>query len=207
MIPAEWHGKKVAAFVAVSAGPVDEGEALVREFRSVAEPIADLLGPMPYHVIQTLLDPLWPKGINAYFKATNLSRLDDELIDRLSDVHLAAPGPQCEIHVHQMGGAVGRVADGSTAFAERSMPFVINAVTGWHDDDDEVARRTATGRARWSTSPRTPRPAARTSTSSATRDAARSSYGEETYARLVPLKNEYDPTNVFRLNQNIEPDA
>ena len=55
---------------------------------SVAEPIADLLGPMPYHVMQTLLDPLWPKGIHAYFKATNLARLDDGLIDRLCD---AAP--------------------------------------------------------------------------------------------------------------------
>ena len=107
----------------------------MREFRAVAEPIADLLGPMPYHVIQTLLDPLWGKGIHAYFKATNLARLDDELIDRLRELHLAAPGPQCEIHVHQMGGAVARVGDGDTAFAERSMPFVLNAVTGWHDPD------------------------------------------------------------------------
>ena len=62
---------------------------------------------MPYQVIQTLIDPLWEKGIHAYFKATNLARLDDELIDRLCALHLAAPGPQCEIHVHQMGGAVG----------------------------------------------------------------------------------------------------
>ncbi len=98
-------------------------------------------------MLQTLLDPLWPKGIHAYFKATNLARLDDELIDRLCELHLAAPGPQCEIHVHQMGGAVGRVGDGATAFAERSMPYVLNAVTGWHDPD--AARRAhATGRAR-----------------------------------------------------------
>ena len=207
VIPEEWHGKKVAAFVAVSVGPVDEGESLVREFRSVAEPIADLLGPMPYHVIQTLLDPLWPKGINAYFKATNLTRLDDALIDRLSEVHLAAPGPQCEIHVHQMGGAVGRVPDGRTAFAERSMPFLLNAVTGWHDDDQEVAEahrdwaREVIDRA------------ADASTGHAyvnflgDTDAARSSYGDETYARLVALKNAYDPTNMFRLNQNIEPEG
>ena len=135
VIPAEWHGKKVAAFIAVSAGPLELGDSLVSEFRDVAEPIADLLGPMPYNVIQTLIDPLWGKGINSYFKATNLSRLDDELIDRLTDLHLAAPGPQCEIHVHQMGGAVARVAEDATAFAERSMPFVLNAVTGWHDAD------------------------------------------------------------------------
>ncbi len=203
VIPQEWHGKKVAALIAVSAGPLEEGESLVSEFRSVAEPIADLLGPMPYHVIQTLIDPLWTRGINSYFKATNLSCLDDTLVDRLCELHLAAPGPQCEIHVHQMGGAVARVADGATAFAERSMPFVLNAVTGWHDADAGPAHRewarevigaagdASTGRAyvNFLGDP----------------DAARSSYGEETYARLQALKSEYDPSNVFRLNQNIEP--
>jgi hypothetical protein len=64
VIPEEWHGKKVAGFIAVSAGPVDDGAAMVGDFRTVAEPIADLLGPMPYTMIQSLIDPLWPKGIN-----------------------------------------------------------------------------------------------------------------------------------------------
>ena len=205
VIPAEWHGKKVAAIIAVSAGPLETGDSLVSEFRDVAEPIADLLGPMPYNVIQTLIDPLWGKGINSYFKATNLSRLDDELIDRLADLHLAAPGPQCEIHVHQMGGAVARVADDATAFAERSMPFLLNAVTGWHDPAAGDAHRT------WS---RAVVDAAADATTGRAyvnflgdTDAARYSYGSDTYDRLVALKNDYDPSNVFRLNQNIEPNA
>ena len=80
-IPAEWHGKKIAALLAVSTGPVEEGDALVAPLRAAAEPIADLLGPMPYRAMQTLIDPLWPRGVNAYFKATNLARLDDELIE------------------------------------------------------------------------------------------------------------------------------
>jgi FAD/FMN-containing dehydrogenase len=205
VIPEEWHGKKVAAFIATSTGPVDDGDALVRAVRDVAEPIVDLLGPMPYQVIQTLIDPLWQKGIHAYFKATNLARLDDELIGRLCELHLVAPGPQCETHVHQMGGSVGRVAEGATAFAERSMPFVLNAVTGWHDPDVSTAHTdwaravvaaasdASTGRAYVNFLGDT--------------DAARTSYGDETYARLVSLKNRYDPTNVFRLNQNIEPSA
>ena len=75
VIPERWHGKKVVAFIAVSAGPVDDGAGMVGDFRTVAEPIADLLGPMPYTMIQSLIDPLWPKGINAYFKATNLASL------------------------------------------------------------------------------------------------------------------------------------
>ena len=203
VIPEAWHGKKVAAFIAASAGPVDEGDAQVSEFRAVAEPVADLLGPMPYTVIQSLIDPLWGKGIHAYFKATNLARLDDALIDRLCELHLQAPGPQCEIHVHQMGGALARVGEGHTAFAERSMPYVLNAVTGWHDPDAadahiawaraviEAASEASTGRAYVNFL--------------GDADAARSSYGAETYKRLVELKNQYDPTNVFRLNQNIEP--
>jgi FAD/FMN-containing dehydrogenase len=205
VIPEEWHGKKVAVLVAASTGPVEEGEALVRALRQVAEPAADLLGPMPYRVLQSLLDPLWPKGIHAYFKATNLARLDDELIDRLAALHVEAPGPQCEIHVHQMGGAVARVADGATAFAERSMPFVLNAVTGWHDPAASEAHRD------WARAVIDAASAASTGRAYVNflgdADAARSSYGDETYGRLVSLKDAYDPTNVFRLNQNIEPSS
>jgi FAD/FMN-containing dehydrogenase len=205
VIPEEWHGKKVAAVIVVSTGPVDEGEALVRPFREVAEPIADLLGPMPYGVIQTLIDPLWEKGIHAYFKATNLARLDDALVDRLCELHLAAPGPQCEIHVQQMGGAVARVADGATAFSDRAMPFLLNAVTGWRDEDAGEAHRD------WARA--VIAAASEASTGRAyvnflgDADAALTSYGHDTYDRLVSLKDDYDPTNVFRLNQNIRPSA
>src|SRR3954451_22301726 len=184
VIPAEWHGKKVAAFIAASTGPVEEGASLVSALREVAEPIVDLLGPMPYGVIQTLIDPLWEKGIHAYFKATNLARLDDELVDRLCALHLAAPGPQCEIHLHQMGGAVARVADGATAFSERSMPFVLNAVTGWREGGaDAPAAHTDWSRAVIAA-------ASEASTGRAyvnflgDSDAARTSYAGDTYERL-----------------------
>jgi FAD/FMN-containing dehydrogenase len=203
VIPEEWHGKKVAAFLAASTGPVEDGERLVQPLRAAAEPIADLLGPMPYHALQTLLDPLWPKGTHAYFKAANLRGLDDELIDVLCEIHLEAPGPQCEIHLHQMGGAVGRVAEDASAFPERSMPYVVNAVTGYHDPAAAEPHRdwarvvvaaggiASTGRAYVNFL--------------GDAGAARSSYGEAKYARLAALKAAYDPTNVFRLNQNIEP--
>jgi FAD/FMN-containing dehydrogenase len=204
VVPEDWHGKKVTALIAVSAGPLDQAEAHFESFRAIAEPVADLLGPMPYPAMQTLIDPLWPKGINAYFKATNLARLDDGLIEALVHQHQVAPGPQCEIHIHQMGGAVADVGDGDTAFSERSMPFVLNAVTGWHDPD-EASAHTAWARAVIDAG-------AGASTGRAyvnflgDSDQARSAYGADTYARLVALKRAYDPTNVFRLNQNIDPD-
>jgi FAD/FMN-containing dehydrogenase len=203
VIPEEWHGKKISAFLALSTGPVEEGEGLVRAVREAAEPIADAMGPMPYEAMQSILDPLWPKGIRAYFKASNLARLDDDLIDRLSEVHLAAPGPQAEIHVHQMGGAVARVAEGATAFPERSMPFVLNTVAAWQDPAAGDPHRKWV---RWAISA-----AEEASTGRAyvnylgDRDAARAAYGAETYDRLAELKGRYDPTNVFRLNQNVEP--
>ena len=203
VIPPEWHGKKVAALVAVSAGPIEQAERWVRDLRAVGTPIADLMGPMPYMTMQSLLDPLWKKGIHAYFKATNLARLDDVLIDRLCEQHERAPGPQAEIHVHQMGGAVARLAEEATAFPERSMPYVLNLVTGWHDAAQTEAH-VAWARAVIAA-------AAPASTGRAyvnfMGDAglARAAYGPATYARLGALKKDYDPTNVFRLNQNIEP--
>lgn len=204
-IPAEWHGKKIVALLAVSTGPLEEGDALVAPLRAAAEPIADLLGPMPYLAMQTLIDPLWPKGIHAYFKAANLARLDDELIERLCRMHLDAPGPQAEIHLHQMGGSVGRTAEDATAFPGRSMRFLLNAVTGWQD--------ASVGEAHTEWARAVIAAAADASTGRAyvnflgDADAARAAYGEEKHRRLVSLKNAYDPTNVFRRNQNIEPDA
>ena len=203
MIPEAWHGKKVAVFVAVSTGSLEEADMRVRPFREVAEPIADLLGPMPYHVIQTLLDPLWPKGIQSYFKATNLAGLDDGLIERLADRHQAAPGPQAEMHIHQMGGAVARAGADDSAFPDRSMPFLLNVVTGWHDAALTDAH------VEWARSV-----VAATGEASTGRGyvnfqsdpgSGKGGYDAEAYERLVALKREWDPTNVFRLNQNIEP--
>ena len=182
VIPEEWHGKKVAAFIAASSRPDRGGRGARRRVpRRSPSRSPTCSGRCRTTAIQTLIDPLWPKGIHAYFKATNLARLDDELIDRLCELHLAAPGPQCEIHVHQMGGAVARVAEGATAFAERSMPFVLNAVTGWHDPGRRRAH-TRVGARRDRRGAPTRRPAARTSTSSATR----TRHGRPTATRRTP---------------------
>jgi len=62
VVPEDWHGRKVIALIAVSAGPVDQAEAHFRAFREAAEPVADLLGPMPYMAMQTLIDPALAEG-------------------------------------------------------------------------------------------------------------------------------------------------
>jgi FAD/FMN-containing dehydrogenase len=205
VIPEAWHGKKVVALIGMSAGAVESSAELIAPFREIADPVADLFGPMPYTMMQSLIDPLWAKGIRSYFKATNLARLDDALIAKLIELHLATPGPQCEIHVHQMGGAMSRVPASFSSFGERSMPFVLNAVTGWHDPSEDKAHT------EWARAVISAASAASTGRAYTNflgdADAARSSYGDDTYAQLAELKAEYDPTNVFRLNQNIEPAA
>ena len=104
-----------------------------------------------------------------------------------------------------MGGAVARVGDGDTAFTERSMPYVLNAVTGWHEPDMTSAH------AAWARSAVDAAGDASTGRAYVNflgdQDAARLMYGEETYRRLEALKGAYDPTNAFRRNQNIEPPA
>ena len=206
VIPEEWHGKKVVAFIAVLGRAGRRGRrAGAADSATLAEPIADLLGPMPYTVIQTLLDPLWVKGIHAYFKATNLASLDDALIDNLCALHLHGSGAAGEIHVHQMGGAVGRVPEDATAFPERSMPFVA-----------QLRHRLARRRRRPTRTSRGPGPSIDAAPPSSTGRAYVNFLGDSTRAagaygpREVrggwsALKREYDPTNVFRLNQNIEP--
>ena len=203
VIPEAWHGKKVAALIAVSAGPHDAAASEVAPFRAVAAPVADLLGPMPYTTMQSLIDPLWQKGIQSYFTSTNLAALDDGLIAHLVDRHLHAPGPQCEIHLHQMGGAVARVDASASAFGDRSMPFLLNVVTGWHDP------AVAEAHIDWARSVVRGTETATTGRSYVNflgdRTAARDSYEPATYDRLGRLKEEVDPTNLFRLNQNILP--
>src|SRR4051794_21017118 len=189
VIPAEWHGEKVAVLVAVSAGPHDAAAELLAPLRAVAEPVADLCGPMPYTMMQSLLDPLWPHGIRAYFKSTNLRGVDDALIAAFAELHMAAPGPQCEIHVHQMGGALTRGAE-TSAFGDRSMPFLVNAVTGWHDTAGDEAH------ADWARSviaASAPASTGRAYVNFLSEGAStRGSYEPAAYERLVALKDEYD---------------
>jgi FAD/FMN-containing dehydrogenase len=107
--------------------------------------------------------------------------------------------------VQQLGGAIARVPAADTAFPDRSAPYVLNAVVGWHDPAQADAH---IGWAR-----KVIEAAADASTGHAyvnflgDAGAGRSAYDEETYSRLLALKREYDPTNVFARNQNIDPQA
>jgi hypothetical protein len=97
-LPEAAHGQSMVAILGVYAGSVEDGAAAVRPLRALAEPLADLMGPMPYTAMQSLLDPLWAAGAQNHFTAALLDRLTDETIDTLLAHHAAGRAPVRELH-------------------------------------------------------------------------------------------------------------
>jgi FAD/FMN-containing dehydrogenase len=204
-LPEAVHGKLVIGILGVYAGPVQDGERAAQPLRTLAEPIADLMGPMPYTAMQHLLDPLWTAGAQNYFTAALLDQLADETIDTLLARHAAGQAPVHELHLHHCGGAMAQVPAGATAFAHRDAAYVLNIIARSPDREGFQehagwARATHQAMDPWSTGG-----GYVNFTSEPGDDKVRASYPPDTYARLVAVKNRYDPTNLFRLNQNIHP--
>jgi FAD/FMN-containing dehydrogenase len=204
-IPEEWHGKPLVAIIGMHAGPADEAERALRPLRSIATPVADLFGPMPYVAMQSLVDPLWGPGASSYMKAGFLRGLDDEAIDTLVAQHATVTSPKTEIHVQHLGGAVARVPAEATAFGARTAPFVLNIIASTFTDEgyDEAVDWAQAAYA--SLVPALTGGAYVNFLSNEGDERVRAAYGPGTYERLVALKDEYDPANVFRLNQNVAP--
>src|SRR4051794_39189940 len=204
-LPEEIHGKPIVAIVSCFNGDPEAAEQALAPLRSLAEPVADLCGPIPYTALQTLLDPLYPKGVQNYFKAAFFDRLDDAAIETLIDAQAAAPGPMNEIHIHHMGGAVARVGENDTAFGNRARTFTLNVIARSPDPEEYgmVAQW-----ARNAHDAMRPHLADGTYVNFLTDEGkVRDAYGAETFGRLRALKDAWDPTNVFQLNQNIPPTA
>ena len=192
--------------VACSTGPVERGRgahaAVPRRWPSRSRTCSARCRTT---CIQTLLDPLWGKGIQSYFKADE-PRGARRRADRAASSSAAprsVPGRRPRSTCTRWAArsaACPRTRRRSPSARCRSCERASRAGTSPSLADAHIAGRGAS-----STLPRVPRPAAATSTSSATRRPGESGYGPEAYERLVALKREYDPTNVFRLNQNIEP--
>ncbi|GAA2145503.1 FAD-binding oxidoreductase [Arthrobacter humicola] len=202
-LPESVHGKPVIAVGGCWSGDLDAGEAATAPFRSLGTVIADVFGANPYAGWQQALDPLYPRGVHNYFRSAFLRAADDASVRVLLDSFAAFPNAMTEIHLHHLGGAVGRVPAEATAFALRDQEFVINVIarTPTAEGFADVVEW-----ARGVTSALGPDVAAYVNfTGEANTALVRASYPADTYRRLVELKNEFDPTNLFRLNQNIAP--
>jgi FAD/FMN-containing dehydrogenase len=206
-LPEDVHGKKIVAVAVCWAGPRHEGEEVVRPLRALGSPVTDLLGPIPYVVLQQLIDPVWGPGAANYFTSAFLNELPDPAVETLADAHQRSAGlpATCELHVHQLGGAMARTAPGATAFSQRQPPYLINCIARTPTAEGFEANR---ARARGTREAMAKFGAGQmyvNYTGDADEDKVRASYPAETYARLAAVKAHYDPVNRFRFNQNIRP--
>jgi FAD/FMN-containing dehydrogenase len=205
-LPAEVHGRPIVMVGACYAGRPDDGIDVVRPLKEFGSPIADLLEPKPYLALQSMFDPFVPHGWHRYWKAVELPPLTDEAIDTLVEHSSAVTSPRSYCIVLQLGGALNRVGAEDTAYGQRDAAHnvAINAV--WTEDDPEPERHIAWARDFFDAL----QPHARGRVyvnflGDEGQDRVRAAYGERNYERLARLKRVYDPTNFFRLNQNIQP--
>ena len=204
-VPEELHGKLVVGVICCYAGPIEEGEKVVRPLKEFGSPVLDLCVPKPFLAHQSMFDASFPKGWWYYFRACDVAELTDDVIDITVDNALRIESPLTAFPIWQMGGAVSWVGDDETAFHGRSAGFTfnINAATasedGFHRERDWV-------RGFWSELEPYQTTVYTNFLMDEGEERVRQAYGPAKYERLKALKRRYDPDNFFRINQNIRPD-
>jgi FAD/FMN-containing dehydrogenase len=203
----EWHGKEILALAVCYAGSIADGERVAKPLRDFGQPLADVIAPHPFTVWQTILDPLLTPGARNYWKSHDFRELGDGLIGSLIDAAQRIPDPQTEIAFAQLGGAITRVPNDATAYGHRDAQFVMNVHGRW---DDPAKDRECIAWARGLFDAAAPFSTGAVYVNFLTQDEQqdriRAAYGAN-YDRLAALKRKYDPTNLFRMNQNIKPAA
>jgi hypothetical protein len=205
-IPAELQGTPIIATVLTYAGPVEKGEAALRPIREFNSPALDAVVPKPYAAHQKALDLALPHGRHYYWKSHRLPPLTDDMIGVITEHAGKITSPISAIGLFCFGGAVGRVPVDASAFGHRDAAHDINIVASWLDGDPEEDRHRAWVRRFFDALQPYSRGVYVNFTSDDSLDRLQSdAYGAAKWARLVALKNKYDPTNFFRLNANIPP--
>jgi FAD/FMN-containing dehydrogenase len=203
-IPEAWHGKPVIVVAAMHCGSAADGERALQAVKQLPGIVADVMGPIPYAAQQAMLDPLFPPGDQFYAKAGFIRAVDDSAVDALLEGHARRSSPMSEMHLHHLGGAMARVPADSTAVGERTVPWLLNVI-GRCPRSDDPAAEIAWARRSYSALGAAATGSAYMNFLSADGDEAyRSAFGGQ-FTRLRELKRRWDPSNVFRLNQNIEP--
>jgi hypothetical protein len=195
--PPELQGRPALVVGVAWVGDLAEGERLLAPLRAANPPALDLVGPMPYVALQSMLDDTAPHGLRYYDKLRYLAEVSDGYIDALLDGFESVPTPQSHVVTGWMGAAVDRVPHGATAFGHRGTPaFAWVIGCSGHEPLEpttEWARRLWDATAPFGTDgvyvnaldPDRP---------------ARDAYAADVWKRLVAIKRRYDPEGVFAGN-------
>jgi FAD/FMN-containing dehydrogenase len=202
-VPEEARLQPSVAVLGCWCGDVEEGARYLEPLKRLG-PVVDLFGPIPYRAFQAMLDPMNPPGLRTYARGEHLAGLPDEAVEAFAAHSTAGLHPLTVAVVFQHGGGVSRVPDDSAAFAHRDARFMVHPIAIWEDPDDDErhirwARDLTASMKPWATGG-----VYLNFMSDDDAGGVRAGYGAK-YERLVALKKQYDPDNVFRFNQNIPP--
>ena len=203
-LPRGFHGRKAVVLAIFYAGDIAEGEKLIEPLRSFGEIYGEDIDVQPYTEWQRAFDPLLAPGVRNYWKSHNFSELSDGALDSIVEFAGRLPSPQCEIFIDLIAGAPNRVPVDAMAYGSRDARFVLNVHARW-DEPAQDEKCIAWARAFFKAS--APYASAGAYVNFMTQeegDRVAAAYGTN-YARLVQIKKQYDPENLFHLNQNIKP--
>ena len=204
-LPAEVHGQEIVALALCYAGDPAEGERLIAPLRGFGKVLGEHIGVQPYVAWQQAFDPLLTKGARNYWKSHNFARLSDEAIATIVEYAGKLPSPQCEIFIGTIGGQTTRVAPDAMAYSSRDAKYVMNVHGRWEsaaEDERGIAWAREFFR---KAEPFASGGAYINFLTQEEGDRVAFAYGPA-FKRLVEIKKKYDPTNFFRMNQNIKPE-
>lgn len=204
--PPELHGAPIIVVQILYAGDPDEGERLLQPVMDWATPVLDLGGRLPYAASQAAFDAFFPAGWLYYWKSHLLGSLSDPAIDAIVQAAADRPSPHGMINLWPLGGAISRVAPDATAWQHRDAQYMLSLDTTWTDSAD-TEKCIAWTRRVWADVAQFGQGGMYLNFAGLgeEKDAlVRRGYGRN-YDRLVELKRAYDPSNLFRMNQNIAP--
>jgi FAD/FMN-containing dehydrogenase len=204
-IPEERHGETMLAFVACWAGPIADGERVLKPLRDAAPVVAEHVGTIPYPALNSAFDALYPPGgLQHYWKANFVKELTDEAIEAHLEHGPKVPVVNSTVHIYPINGACNRVAPDATAFAHRDAMFATVIAGMWPDPADNEANIQWVRDYYDATAPLSEEGGYVNFMSGDDQGRIKANYGDS-YDRLVEVKRKYDPDNLFHLNQNIRP--
>ncbi len=201
--PEEHQGQTALFFAACYAGPVADGQEALRPLLEFGEPMLNAVQPMRYVALQQSFDELQQPGNRWYGKSAFWEGLPDEAIDALLEHVDPLSGPLTSVFFESMGGAIGRVDANATAFPHREAPFNFGITTGWIDPSEDETH-IAWARELFEATQPYGKGVYANYLGGDEEGRIHAAFGDN-YDRLVELKNEWDPENLFRMNQNIAP--
>jgi hypothetical protein len=204
VVPRELVGQPVVAVAACYAGPVEDGERVMKPLKALGSPLLDVCVPKPFLSHQQMFDPSFRHGWWYYVRSCDVAELTDDVIDVVVEHGRRITSPISSIALWQMGGAVARVGEDETAFNGRlaGHTFNINGNSLTAEGFDEQRQW---ARDYWEALEPFHTSVYVNFLMEEGEDRVREAYGAEKYDRLKSLKRKVDPTNLFRLNQNIAP--